>query len=264
MKNITSNCKKCGSEFSYIPKQGYFKLFCSRKCANSRVQTKETNKERSNKLKGRKATGGQTIKNRIQEEHFTLYKTIPRSSLEEEVKKGICHLYRYVKQNYNVKSKGTFLRFCEIEKIYVSQKRSTPNSQIFCENSFSSIVRQRVLADNLLAYECSICKNNGFWNDKELTLQLDHINGIRSDNRLENLRFLCPNCHSQTVTFGTKNLQNVRKRIPIFSDEHLELLRLRKVTPNYILRLNGLIGHGSHFSSLSRQLIEYIQRISET
>jgi 5-methylcytosine-specific restriction endonuclease McrA len=43
------------------------------------------------------------------------------------------------------------------------------------------------------------------WNNKKLVLQVDHINGINDDNRLENLRFLCPNCHSQTETFSKKN-----------------------------------------------------------
>lgn len=58
---------------------------------------------------------------------------------------------------------------------------------------------------NLIRYECQKCKNNGNWQGEKLTLQLDHINGVREDNRLKNLRFLCPNCHSQTVTFSGKN-----------------------------------------------------------
>ena len=41
--------------------------------------------------------------------------------------------------------------------------------------------------------------------DKKLSLQLDHINGINNDHRIENLRFLCPNCHSQTETYAGKN-----------------------------------------------------------
>ena len=45
--------------------------------------------------------------------------------------------------------------------------------------------------------------------NSKLTLQLDHINGINNDNRKENLRFLCPNCHSQTDTFAGRNLKNI-------------------------------------------------------
>jgi hypothetical protein len=45
------------------------------------------------------------------------------------------------------------------------------------------------------------------WNNKGLVLQLDHINGVHNDNRVENLRILCPNCHSQTDTFCAKNIK---------------------------------------------------------
>ena len=50
-------------------------------------------------------------------------------------------------------------------------------------------------------YKCEICGISE-WQGKELSLQLDHINGINNDNRIENLRLLCPNCHSQTETFS--------------------------------------------------------------
>ena len=66
--------------------------------------------------------------------------------------------------------------------------------------------RKRLLKDGLMEYKCSLCGNTGEWNGQPLVLQVDHINGDHNDNRLENLRFLCPNCHSQTETFAGKNL----------------------------------------------------------
>lgn len=64
-------------------------------------------------------------------------------------------------------------------------------------------LKQKLLKSNLLNYECSICKITE-WENKPLSLQLDHINGISNDNRIENLRLLCPNCHSQTETYAGK------------------------------------------------------------
>ena len=69
-------------------------------------------------------------------------------------------------------------------------------------------IKNIIIKENLIEYICSDCGNDGMWNNKVINLQLDHINGVRNDNRLENLRFLCPNCHSQTETFCNKNLNS--------------------------------------------------------
>ena len=50
--------------------------------------------------------------------------------------------------------------------------------------------------------ECWECGCSNIWNNKPLTLQLDHIDGNSDNTKVENLRLLCPNCHTQTSTFG--------------------------------------------------------------
>lgn len=61
--------------------------------------------------------------------------------------------------------------------------------------------------------ECTECRLGPEWNGKHLRLQMDHKNGNSIDNRRENLRFLCPNCHAQTDNFGIANSYwNARER----------------------------------------------------
>lgn len=80
--------------------------------------------------------------------------------------------------------------------------------EILIENSAYSnrtSMKKRILDNKLIDYKCNVCNNTGEWLGKSLSLQIDHINGINNDNRIENLRFICPNCHSQTDTFSGKN-----------------------------------------------------------
>ncbi len=56
-----------------------------------------------------------------------------------------------------------------------------------------------------IAYECACCGQGPDWCGEKLTLQIDHIDGDWSNNQRENVRFLCPNCHSQTATYCTRN-----------------------------------------------------------
>ena len=89
------------------------------------------------------------------------------------------------------------------------------NRRIFVRDSTvdRSQVKRRLLRDLRWPYRCSACENTmfehrdgvPFWFDKPVTLQLEHRNGISTDNRLENLEFLCPLCHSQTTTFSGRN-----------------------------------------------------------
>ena len=78
--------------------------------------------------------------------------------------------------------------------------------EYFRENSVvqSFKLKGRLLAEGLKQHKCECCGITE-WNRKPAPLELDHINGNHHDNRLENLRILCPNCHAQTDTYRGKN-----------------------------------------------------------
>lgn len=72
-------------------------------------------------------------------------------------------------------------------------------------NACPKALKARLIRESILTNECAICETGPEWFGKPLVLQLDHINGVSSDNRLKNLRILCPNCHTQTGTWGMKS-----------------------------------------------------------
>lgn len=76
------------------------------------------------------------------------------------------------------------------------------------DKSYGTALRVWIIKFKILDYKCAIskCENQSpIWLGKKLVFDLDHINGNNTDNRIENLRFLCPNCHSQTETYKGKN-----------------------------------------------------------
>jgi len=71
----------------------------------------------------------------------------------------------------------------------------------------TSKLRKRLIKSGLKEEKCESCGLTE-WMGQEISLELDHINGIRTDNRIENLRILCPNCHAQTATYRGRNKKN--------------------------------------------------------
>lgn len=99
-------------------------------------------------------------------------------------------------------------------------------------------IKNFLIKNNLKKYECEICKNKGEWQGKKLSLQLDHINGKNEDNHIDNLRFICPNCHSQTKTFAGRN--KGKKRIFIRPSKKELMTLLEKFTIKQISILKAV------------------------
>ena len=89
----------------------------------------------------------------------------------------------------------------------ILEKQSIDDILVEDSNYQSSKLKKRLIEAGLKDNRCEICGNTGEWQDKPLTLQVHHINGNHRDNRIENLQILCPNCHTQTENYGTKNIK---------------------------------------------------------
>jgi hypothetical protein len=92
--------------------------------------------------------------------------------------------------------------------------RRKPLEQYLVEGSEiqSNKLKKYLLEEKIFSPICNSC-NLSNWLTKPIALELDHINGNHSDNRLSNLRLLCPNCHAQTPTYRGKNIKFKKSKV---------------------------------------------------
>lgn len=87
-------------------------------------------------------------------------------------------------------------------------KSSKPLNEILIKHSTyvnTNNLRKRLLKEGLKEYKCECCGRTE-WLGKPIKLELHHINGIKNDLRIENLKILCPNCHAYTDNYRGKNI----------------------------------------------------------
>lgn len=89
----------------------------------------------------------------------------------------------------------------------VGTKEKYSLEEVFKEHSTISqkVLRGYVERHKVIPYKCSNCGCDGHWQNGVISLELDHINGDNTNNLIENLRYLCPNCHALTETYRGKN-----------------------------------------------------------
>jgi hypothetical protein len=97
---------------------------------------------------------------------------------------------------------------------------------------------------NLLPWKCSCCSIDS-WQGKNIILELDHINGSAHNCKLENLRLLCPNCHSQTDTFRGRGINAGKKKVS--DDELKESLKNSKNIRQALINV-GLSPRGGNYT----------------
>jgi len=99
-------------------------------------------------------------------------------------------------------------------KRIVVPRNIKPLSELLTINSTidTTGLKHRLYKSGLKKEECELCGQGPIWMGKKMSLRLDHINGINNDNRIENLRIVCPNCDATLDTFSGKNIKRKLKK----------------------------------------------------
>ncbi len=127
-------------------------------------------------------------------------------------------LIKLIGLSTNGANRHTLYKYIKIHDLSITHFQSKnkefnnkkPIESYLVEDSDSSRtnIKRRLYKDGLKQPTCEICGQTELWNGKPLPMILDHINGVNNDNRIENLRIVCPNCNYQLPT------TNQRKRHP--------------------------------------------------
>lgn len=209
-------CKKCNKEFE---EQKGLKNFCSMSCRNFRIMSEESKQKRSQ-------ISYQNWHSRTPEQKQIWLENIRKSQYRSRTPEARAKVIKTLK---NKTAKKSF------DEVGWDTKRI------------------RVIEEQ--GGKCSKC-GNSHWMGIKLSLELDHIDGIRGHDNRANLEALCPNCHSITPTWRGRN-KPIRNGENIVTDEQLTELLAEHKNIRQALLSAGLAAKGNNYKR-AKQLLEQI------
>lgn len=108
---------------------------------------------------------------------------------------------------------------------------------------YTTSIRKGICRHKIVPYQCT-CGNTGEWLNKPISLQIHHIDGNNSNNSIDNLQFLCPNCHAQTENYAgiknrlakpRRNLAPIQRNRKVNRPSREDLMELIRTTPMVII-----------------------------
>jgi hypothetical protein len=231
--------------------------FCNQSCSNSFSSNKKTEKtyiKIGDKLRGKTTKFKGSV--------------LPRSIYEITcIKCGNLFSKELAEQYYKTNRYLKICNNCSIDKNKSHEKSKNKDDwKMLCgknslktklykasllsfEESTDGEKRRRILKNQ--DGKCFICKTDS-WNGKPLVLQLHHVDGNKNNNSEKNLQYLCPNCHSQTDNYTSKNSFE-KKKDNITNEEFIEALKSSDTIHQTLIKLN-LCEKGANYNRAYRLL----------
>lgn len=230
-----TKCKECQKEIEVNIRSSLNNIKCEEcKIKNSKCQYK----------------CGQNAKYKLNNGKFCCSESYNRClKVKEKNSKGVKLAYDENRKGYTYNPKSNWIKNSEKGKELIQDiiKRN------FVKNSAFSNVKEYYIEYIVEEYKCEVC-NLTDWQNDSINLHLDHINGDRFDNRIENLRLLCPNCHSQTFTYCGRNVNNGKYKAT--DEELIEAIKNNKNIYRTLISL-GMAPKGANYNRVYKILEEY-------
>lgn len=135
-------------------------------------------------------------------------------------------------------------------KTYTSGQYMPFAEYVRSDHVINSKLSKKLLREGLKEHQCECCKNTT-WNGVLIPLEVHHIDGDNSNNELDNLQLLCPNCHALTDNYCGRNIK--KKQVKINDDEFVDVLQNSRSINDALVKMN--LPSAKYYYERARELI---------